>query len=450
MNIQKDINNRNIINLISWLISLIPITLIFSNAISDIIVVVCSLFFIFFSIKKNNWAWLNENWVKIGLIIYFWLIITSFFAYDKELAISRSITWIRFIIFGASLQFLFLCENKSRNRVLICGLIALIYIYTEMFLEYFTEYSIYSRIIEYFFDLGYSGGANMRVSGPFKDAPKSGIYLAYFFFPIFFGIIMKIKNKFSISYSLIFTISFLIINIILIYLSSHRASILSFIISLFLVFIYIFFKKKKIAYFLSILLFLISLAFFNFSLFENSKRTANNLINKTFLEIKDYPKSAYGTLSITALKMFKQNPIFGIGIKNYRIACEKEEFLSEGHKNSKNNASPWGGYYDPNLKKHFEATCSSHPHNLYLTWLTETGLIGLSLFCIFLFILFQKIFKFRNNIKNEIIAFGIIISLIPKLLPMMPSLNFFSNWNSVCFWFLIGWLFSYFPKEKLQ
>ena len=52
--------------------------------------------------------------------------------------------------------------------------------------------------------------------------------------------------------------------------------------------------------------------------------------------------------------------------------------------------------------------------------------------------------------KNEIIAFGIIISLIPKLLPMMPSLNFFSNWNSVCFWFLIGWLFSYFPKEKLQ
>ena len=121
MDIQKDINNRNIINLISWLISLIPITLIFSNAISDIIVVVCSLFFIFFSIKKNNWAWLNENWVKIGLIIYFWLIITSFFAYDKELAISRSITWIRFIIFGASLQFLFLCENKSRNRVLICG-----------------------------------------------------------------------------------------------------------------------------------------------------------------------------------------------------------------------------------------------------------------------------------------------------------------------------------------
>jgi len=84
LDIQKDINNRNIINLISWLISLIPITLIFSNAISDIIVVVCSLFFIFFSIKKNNWAWLNENWVKIGLIIYFWLIITSFFAYDKD------------------------------------------------------------------------------------------------------------------------------------------------------------------------------------------------------------------------------------------------------------------------------------------------------------------------------------------------------------------------------
>ena len=108
MNTQIKNNNQVILNLISWCVSIIPITLIFSNAISDIIVVTASLFFIFISIKKNNWNWLNESWIKICIIIYFWLIITSFFAYDKELALSRSTTWIRFIFFSVSLQFLFL------------------------------------------------------------------------------------------------------------------------------------------------------------------------------------------------------------------------------------------------------------------------------------------------------------------------------------------------------
>ena len=49
---------------------------------------------------------------------------------------------------------------------------------------------------------------------------------------------------------------------------------------------------------------------------------------------------------------------------------------------------------------------------------------------------------------KEIIIFGILITLIPKLIPMIPSLNFFSNWNAVCFWLLIGWLLSFYSKKN--
>ena len=104
------------------------------------------------------------------------------------------------------------------------------------------------------------------------------------------------------------------------------------------------------------------------------------MFHKSIEEIKNYPDSAYGALSITAFKMFKENPIFGIGLKNYRVACERDEFLSKGHVGTGYGVSPWKGHYNQGLKKHYEPTCSSHPHNLYLTWLAEAGLIGLLLF----------------------------------------------------------------------
>ena len=127
---------------------MIPLILIFSNALSDIIVVCASLFFIYVSIKENNWEWIKEKWFQITLLIYFWLIITSFFAYDTELALSRSISWIRFIIFAAALQYLFLNNKTNKNRILIITFFSILYVCFEMLAEYFTGFSFYSRIIE--------------------------------------------------------------------------------------------------------------------------------------------------------------------------------------------------------------------------------------------------------------------------------------------------------------
>ena len=154
-------------------------------------------------------------------------------------------TWIRFIIFAASLQFLFLSKYENKNRFLICAFIALIYVNFEMFIEYFTGSSLYSKIRFNFIDGLLFNGGNNRIAGPFKDSPKSGIYLAYFIFPIILGMAELIKIKFSKYYSLFFILFFVSVNLFLIYLSGHRASMLSATISLFFIFSYLFFFKKK-------------------------------------------------------------------------------------------------------------------------------------------------------------------------------------------------------------
>ena len=441
--------NPIIFNFISWCICSIPIILIFSNAFADIIVVSVSLFFIYISIKENNWIWLNEFWIRVCFVIYFWLIISSFFAYNEDLALSRSISWIRFVIFAASLQFFFLDNKKFRNRMMIFIFIGIIYVNIEMFVEYFTGFSFYSKILEHQFGMwGFSGGGN-RLSGPFKDAPKSGIYLVYFLFPALIGMAKLIKHRLSESFSLIFIFIFLSINIFLIYASGHRASMLSLFISLSLIIFYFCLKNKKLATVLMIILFSLgTLTYISDSSIFNKLKNRNLVIGKTLYDIEKLSNSSYGSLFKTSFKMFKAHPITGVGLKNYRVACEKDEFLSEGHSSSDYKVTPWDGYYDHEQKKYFEATCSSHPHNLYLTWLAETGIFGFLLFTIFLISISIKIIKYKKIVFDELIIFGILLSLIPRLIPMMPSLNFFSNWNAICFWLLIGWLLSFLPKES--
>ena len=431
--------------IISWLVCFIPLILIFSNSIADIVLVISSLFFIFISIKNNNWIWTKELWVKFGFITYIWLIISSFFAYDPELALSRSLSWVRFIIFAASLQFFYLNNKKNLHRLIMITFIALIYVNIEMFVEQFTGYSLYSRFREYFLNAPAFLGGPHRISGPFKDAPKSGIFLAYFVLPVAVGIAYKIKSNFSKFYSEIFTLFFLSVNFYLVYESGHRASILAVFISFFLLICYSFFKKRNKIFFPLIITTAILFSIFNSI---NKSEIKTNLFTKTIEEIKNYPESAYGALSSTAIKMFKHKPIFGIGLKNYRVACEKDEFLSEGHLGSGYGVSPWKGHYNVELQKYYQSTCSGHIHNLYLTWLAETGFLGFILFLTILFSISKKIFNSKEIISNNFLFIAILVSIIPKLIPMMPSLNFFSNWNAICFWFLIGWLLSSITRSK--
>ena len=52
--------------------------------------------------------------------------------------------------------------------------------------------------------------------------------------------------------------------------------------------------------------------------------------------------------------MFKDNFLFGVGLKNFRHACkDKKYFISE-------------------------LSCSTHPHNTYIQLASELGIIGLS------------------------------------------------------------------------
>ena len=135
---------------------------------------------------------------------------------------------------------------------------------------------------------------------------------------------------------------------------------------------------------------------------------------------------------ISSWRMFLDKPIIGFGPNTFRKLCNLDKY------NVNSNA------------------CSTHPHNLYLQLLAETGFIGffflfVSLLylikcCIYHFI-FLYIYK-KEYINNFQVC--LIIGFIVTLFPFLPTQNFFNNWINVIYYLPIGFYLSSIYSESLK
>ena len=76
--------------------------------------------------------------------------------------------------------------------------------------------------------------------------------------------------------------------------------------------------------------------------------------------------------------MFLDNPLTGVGINNFKYLCNLKESYREMMVN-----------YD----------CASHPHNIYIQWLAEGGVVVFITFILYLLFLINFIIK-NNGEKN--------------------------------------------------
>ncbi len=99
--------------------------------------------------------------------------------------------------------------------------------------------------------------------------------------------------------------------------------------------------------------------------------------------------------------------------------------------------------------------CTTHPHNVYLQLLSETGIIGtvfiLLNFLYLIFILTKFLYKklFQNTVELSNAKICIIINFIIFLLPMLPSGNIFNNWLNMTILIQISFYLFIFNKDKL-
>jgi O-antigen ligase len=115
---------------------------------------------------------------------------------------------------------------------------------------------------------------------------------------------------------------------------------------------------------------------------------------------------------ISAFRMFLDNKVLGVGVKNFRNFCNDEKY------------------------KISTDSCSTHPHNTYIQILTETGIIGflflltaLIYFC--KYILKQFILKFKKKYYFNDFEICILSGIAIYLWPIVPTGNIFNNWLNI-------------------
>ena len=416
------------------LIALIPLSFILGNLainLNLILIIIFSLFRFKKELFKIKFLLLD----KIFFLFFFLIIFTGIYndiyfiikdAYPEDYQTTKkSFLYLRYFLFYFSIRFLI--EQKIIN---------LKYFFIScLFFSLFVSFDIIFQLIVGKDIFGYTIINSRKLSGPFGDELIAGGYLlrfsifSLFLLPLFYK---KISDRF-----LYLIIPLLICTFIAgIILSGNRMPLIMYIFTLLLIIIFQKQTRKYLIVFIATSLIVFSLTYkFNLKVknnFDNFYFQINKmieLINKKDFQNEKAPDHLKEFVSF--YDTWKMNKYLGGGIKNFWYYCAVEQ----------------------TLRKNSLTVCNTHPHNYYLEIMTETGLIGLTIFLIILIQIlsitfYQKYFT-NSSLQNNNVIVPFIFLFLCEIFPLKSSGSIFTTNNSTYLFFLIAILIGICNREKL-
>jgi O-antigen ligase len=471
---------NNIFKFNKLLIIIFPFLLISGPFLSDLACIIIGITFFLYCCKKCNFNEYKNYIIYFFLFIYIYLNINSIFSFNLKISLQTSLSYIRIILFIVSLSFFFKKYEKIKHYLFYSFLLSLLLILIDSLFQLHTGYNL----------IGYKIHIQ-RVSSFFGDKLILGSYVSRLL-PFFIALtfVVKSKKKDYLILFLLLTSGFLII------ISNERTAFAYYLLFI-IYYFFLNFDKKIFNKFIFFLIFIVLLlSFFKPGIFNRIFVHTLNQYNET----KNIFALSYRHQSHfqTAYSMFLDKKLLGHGLKSFRNLCDHQkyngttkiildntiyakksgvfsltiqEFLNNQFYIIEDNYGK--NIYEFILYEHFTRYvenseyvqkgqkifftapylngCNTHPHNIYLQFLSELGLIGFLFFIIFfIYVLYRLIYLIISNFKKKLtdvnkcksfILFGIFLSMIPVL----PSGNYFNNWLLVITYFPIGFYLS-LPK----
>ena len=422
--------NKNLLKLLFFMLPL-------SYCIGQAAVSFVFLFFvIFFLLAKKNMSIFYDDPIKIILILYFSsLILGSFFSLNKSVSLYNALTYLRFFIF---FLFFHLFENFFKNKMQSPFFLWSFFLACVIILDAYFQY--FNPLKEDIFGFKADEENAGRLTSIFGKELIVGSVLYYLFFTSLFFFIIFIKDKMKMYkfISNIIVIFIIIFYLAAVFLSGDRMPFIMTIGTLF--FLFFFLKNFKLNLAAALIIFVI---FFTFQLKNNNyffdrynifikevfpvEKKINNTVEK-----RNFFDSQWGAHFLTGYEIFKNNLYFGIGLKQFKVECSSNAY--------------------ENIDSNFRSgRCSSHPHNLYIEMLSETGIVSTLIFVSLIIYFFIRCLKvlYNKKIKSyynsyEYLMFICFFAMnVFTFFPIRSSGSFFSNFAGSLIWYNFSFLFIY-------
>ena len=420
--------------IILLLVFFFPLIITLRNTATNIVTILVSIIMLFYIFKKRQTSFFENRLVTYIIIFFSFIFINSIIHFTSFDLILKSLGNFRYLFLSAAV---FITWEKMLDKE------KKFFIYFNLIIIFLFALDILYQFFFYKDIFGFTPGMCteispikcLRFSGVFGNWLVAGTYLSQIGSLVLI-LFLNLKLKKNYFYFLIkFFLCLFLLTIIL--LTGERNALLIIIISLF----FIFFFKKKIINFFLFLIFLLTLIFFyaqkidsidsRFVKFYNSWSSTSkeeSIANKLMESPWSYH---YGA----AIELFLEKPIFGHGPKSFRIKCEDTNI----DKKTKDKSQLY----------HNHRACSTHPHNYFLEFLSEHGIVGGVFFLGFIFLVFINIYRECKNIKNNniLIVIGTGSLILAIIFPFKPSGSFFATFNASMLFYILGFFLYYLKKS---
>ncbi len=412
--------NKSFRNIYFYLVSLLPISIIVGSSISLINVVIIIFIYSLFFLKDKHYNFLyKDNTIRLLFILFIYLILNSILSIDPIVGLNRNLGFIRLIFFFVAINYFFYISKKNLRIFKIWTIFFIIFVF-DVYLERFSGSNVFGWGTLEIDNIEQKFGT--RVVSFFKDEPIAGAYLNGFILLISGYLVTAFKKNKTTNLFLLFLFFIFLFSIIF---TGERSNSIKAIFGIILFFSMLDFINLRFK--VIIFLILIGSIFLTISSSDYLKNRYYGQLYKQFFVKKDINflnENIYIKLYKSGYNVFKNYPLFGVGNKNYQVETCSENAVK------------------------FDYFCTTHPHQIYLEFLSEHGLIGTIILLSIFFILIFKYLKLIILSKNYI-QLGCFLYLLSTFLPLIPSGSFFTDFNITLFFINFSLMYGVGKKTNI-
>jgi len=371
---------------IFWLFG--PFILLIERSPADIWLSILAVAFVVRSIMKRDGGWLKVFWVRACFLFLAVCMLSSAVSVMPSYAFSEGLAWFRFPLFAMATAFWLGTDRRLLYAMLVS---------TALGMMLMTGILTAEVIIE-----GQKGG---RLSWPYDDL-VSGNYLSKVGLPAFtIMVALAIGAKPRLA-SIMGVLS--LISIIMSVLTGERINFLIRACGGMLAALV--WKPNWRRYIILIIVEVFAVV----AVFASIPNVQDRFTTVVVSSLPTGPHSDYYRVMGAGLTVFKTAPVFGIGPATHRELCPSI------------------------LGQTPEFRCDNHPHNFYIQFLTETGIIGLITGSVMIISIIWAAFAgWRKNRDNVVAATAFVIPL-GLFFPIRSMADFFGQWNNIFMWSAIA------------